>query len=104
MKITVGQLRQLIQEVILEAGGAKPSKPQPTSSPSPPGPVVRQQLTRISAKDLDKPDEIAPHLRVDFVEDEDPHGPVPPNAENPNLSTVDYAKDWGVLPTGNIIR
>jgi hypothetical protein len=106
MRIKLGTLRRIIREAILEMGGAKPSKPQPTQNPSPPGPVIRQQLGRISIQDMYPPEEISPHLRPDSpsaLEDEDPWGPVPPTSEKPTLSTVDYARDWGVLPTGGNI-
>lgn len=104
MKISIGELRDLIRECILvEYGGGTRNRPQPTQNPSAPSPVTRQELGRISVKDMDV-DEISPHLRDDFPqEDEDPWGPVPPFSDKPGLFTVDYAKDWGVLPSGGRI-
>ena len=64
----------------------------------------REQIGRNSIKDIDDPDEVAPHLRDPLYDDEDCWGPVPPTAENPYAMPDVYNKDYNVIPTSTIKR
>jgi hypothetical protein len=60
-----------------------------------PASADREQLKRISARDIE-PDEIADHLRDPTAEIEDDEGPVPRKAENtPRVSSDPYVKGAG---------
>lgn len=99
-------LRSFIRQmVMLEAGGAPANAPRPVlSNPMAPSMADREQIGRISIKDLDDPEEISPHLREPVYDEEDCWGPVPPTAENPYALPDFYNKDYGVLPTPPIKR
>jgi hypothetical protein len=62
----------------------------------------REQLGRISAKDMD--DELAPHLSEPDVTPEECWGPVPPTSEKPGVHADAWAKDHSPLPTPSIKR
>jgi len=106
MRMKIGDLRRIVREVLLEVGGGVPMRPRPvTADPSASAGVGREQLTKISAKDLDDPDELAPHLRDDTPAINDPYDtPVPPTAPKPRASADPLAKDYSVLPTPPIKR
>lgn len=106
MKLKSNILRTLIREVILqEIGGAPANAPrQVINNPMAPSMADREQIGRISSKDIDSPEEISPHLRDVLYDEEDCWGPVPPVAENPYALPDYYNKDYGVLPTSPIKR
>ena len=64
----------------------------------------REQIGRNSIKDMDDPEELAPHLREPVYDEEDCWGPVPPTAENPHVGPDVYSKDYNVIPTSTIKR
>lgn len=106
MRIKIGDLRRIIRDCLVEAGGGVANRRRPvTADPSAPAGVGREQLTKISAKDLDDPDELAPHLRDDTPTIYDPYDtPVPPVAPKPRASPDPLVKDYSVLPTPPIKR
>ena len=105
MRITLGELRSIIRRSITEIGGARSTRPSPvTLDPTAPGNVTRQQLSRISVRDMDPSDEIAPHLRDDYATFEQDFGPVPPDEPNPYVTLDPYVNDFNVLPTPQIKR
>jgi len=105
MKITLKELRKIIRSVIQEAAGGTtlPSMPRIRDAIGPDF-SDREQLGRISTKDIDEPDELPPHLREPVYAEEDTWGPVPPIAGNPYSLPDPYTKDYGVLPTPPIKR
>ena len=85
MKIRLGELRRIIREVLVEAGGGTTVPPQPVkTNPGISSMPNREQIGRISVKDLDNPEELSPHLREPVHDEEDCWGPVPPTAPNPH--------------------
>ena len=65
----------------------------------------REQIRKVSFKDMDDPNELAPHLRDDWQDEvmadeemgKDPEGPVPVKAANDYYVTMDpYSRDWGI--------
>lgn len=106
MRIRLGALRRLIREALLEAGGAWASQPVPVSRNYGMNNVVndREQLTQITSKDLDDPDELSPHLQDAINDDEYDPGPVPPIGENPYVLPDPYTQDYSPLPTSTIKR
>jgi len=72
--------------------------------PLKPSMADREQIGRISVKDIDDPDEVAPHLREPVYDEDDTWGPVPPDAEKPSVLPDMFAKDYSVLPTSTIHR
>ena len=105
MKITVKQLRSIIQSVIKEAAGGitLPKNPVVRNFE---GPELadREQLARMSIKDVEDPDEISPHLREPLHKEEDCWGPVPPIQQDPYVLSDPYSKDYHVIPTPQIKR
>jgi hypothetical protein len=105
MKITVGNLRQIIRNIILEAGGGTTMPPRPVvNNPMAPSMADREQLGKISIKDMQDPEELPPHLQDPVYDEEETWGPVPPVAPNPYVLPDMYTKDYSVLPIGNIKR
>jgi hypothetical protein len=105
MRITVGNLRRIIKEVLEEAGGASPTPPRPNiRNAMEPSISDREQLGRISVRDKDDPDALAPHLQEPEEDPEDCWGPVPPVAPNPYAMPDFYTKDFNVIPTPPIKR
>ena len=103
MRITVGQLRGIIREVLGEAGGAAPTPPNVRNVMAP-SMSDREQLGRISIRDKDDPEALAPHLQEPVEEPEDCWGPVPPVAPNPYAMPDFYTKDFNVIPSPTIKR
>jgi hypothetical protein len=104
MKITIGQLRTIIRNTLLEAAGGTTLPHMPViRNAMGPDFADREQLGRISKKDEDE-GEITPHLREPLYDEEDCWGPVPPTQQNPYMLPDPYAKDYGVLPTPPIKR
>lgn len=105
MKISIGELRQIIRTSIVEmAGGITlPHMPVIRNSMGPDF-ADREQLGRISTKDADKEDELSPHLREPVNAEEDCWGPVPPGGHDPYALPDFYTKDYSVLPTPPIKR
>ena len=105
MRITVGQLRGIIREVLAEAGGASPTPPRPNvRNAMTPSMADREQIGRISVKDKDDPEEVSPHLREPMYKEDDCWGPVPPTGEDPYVMADFYTKDYHVIPTPPIKR
>ncbi len=105
MKLTVGQLRGIIREVMTEAGGASPTPPRPNvRNAMSPSMADREQLGRITIRDKDDPDVLAPHLQEPEEDHEDCWGPVPPVASNPYAMPDFYSKDFNVIPTSTTRR
>lgn len=105
MKIRMSELRKLIRNAILEAGGATtmPSRAM-GRDPMAPSMADREQIGRISIKDVENPEDISPHLRDIVHDEEDCWGPVPPTAEKPHAGPDVYTKDFNVIPTPPIKR
>lgn len=103
MKIRIGDLRNIIREIIQEAGGGTtlPKNPHIRNAMAPDF-ADREQLGKI-AKPRD-PDEIAPHLVEPVYDFEDCYGPVPPQGKNPYALPDPYVKDSSPLPTPQIKR
>jgi hypothetical protein len=105
MKMTIGDLRKTIREVLSEVGGAKSTPSRPTvNNPMSPSMADREQIGRVSVKDSEDPEEITDHLRDPLYDEEECWGPVPPTSQNPYALPDYFTKDFGVLPTGNIKR
>jgi len=103
MKIRISELRRIIREVILEAGGGTtlPRMPMIRNAMQPEL-SDREQLGKIAQpKD---PDELSPHLREPVEDMEDCYGPVPPQDKNPYALPDPYNKDTSPLPTPPIKR
>ena len=105
MKITVGQLRSVIRDVIAEAAGGITLPRMPViRNAMQPDFSDREQLGRISVKDADEEDVITPHLREPVYDEEETLGPVPPTGEDPYALPDPYSKDYHVIPTPQIKR
>ena len=105
MKLTVGEIRQIVRSILRESGGGTtiPSRPM-INNPMSPSMADREQIGRISVKDIDDPEEISPHLQEPVYDEEDCWGPVPPDAPNPYVLPDMFNKDYSVLPTPPIKR
>lgn len=105
MRITIKELRRIIRDVVLEAGGGTTMPPRPVvNNPMSPSMADREQIGRISVKDVDAPDELAPHLQDPLYDEEDCWGPVPPKGANPYAMPDPYTQDFNVIPTPQIRR
>lgn len=105
MKITLGKLRRIIRAIVREgAGGTTLPKMPMIRNAMGPDFADREQLSRISSKDMDDEDELSPHLREPVHSEEDCWGPVPPIQQNPYVLPDPYVKDSSVLPTPQIKR
>ena len=106
MRIRLGTLRRVIREALMEAGGGVSHQPVPLSRNYGMNNITndREQLKQQSSKDLDKPDELSPHLQDAYNEDDFDLGPVPPVGENPYAQPDFYTKDTSPLPTSTIKR
>jgi hypothetical protein len=103
MKISLGKLRLIIRNILVEAGGGTtlPRSPMVRNAMAP-DLADREQLGNIRRPR--DPDEIAPHL-IDPVEDmEDCYGPVPPTDNNPYALPDPFTRDTSPLPTPPIKR
>lgn len=105
MRITIGKLRKIIRENLIEVGGGVSIGSRPTTS----NPAIssisdREQIGRISVKDIDDSDDIAPHLKDPMYDRDEVEGPVPPTGEHPYASPDPINKDYNVIPTKNIMR
>jgi len=105
MKISIGELRRIIQNVIIEGAGGTtlPRMPMIRNSMGPDF-ADREQLSRIASKQAKDEDEISPHLLNPLNPEEECWGPVPPTGEDPYALPDPYTKDTGVLPTPPIKR
>ena len=103
MRITVRQLRRIIRDTLVEAGGGTtlPRMPMIRNATQPDF-SSREQLGRVAAPE--DPDALAPHLIEPEVEFEDCYGPVPPTDNNPYALPDPYTKDTSPLPTSPIKR
>ncbi|NBW12281.1 MAG: hypothetical protein EBR82_30045 [Caulobacteraceae bacterium] len=89
----------------MEAGGGTTLPPQPMiRNPMAPSMADREQIGRISIKDMDDPDEISPHLREPVYDEEECWGPVPPVNPGPHVGIDTYSKDYNVIPSSTIRR
>ncbi len=106
MKITIGILRRLIQEALLEGGGGTTMPPRPMiRNPMSPSMADREQIGKNSIQNMDTDeDKISPHLREPVYDEGDCLGPVPPNAEQPYALPDPFAQDFNVIPTPQIRR
>lgn len=105
MRLSIGALRRIIREALLESGGGTSIGPRPTST----NPAIssisdREQIGRISIQDIDDPDEISPHLMEPDYDRKETEGPVPPTGKHPYASPDPLAKDYNVIPTSTIRR
>jgi len=104
VKITIGQLRGIIRQVIRESGGGWASPPQPyTRDAMSPDINNREALGRLefgTPEDYDLP----PHLRDPQDDPEDCFGPVPPTNGEPYVSQDPFVRDFSPLPTPPIKR
>jgi hypothetical protein len=104
MKITIGNLRQIIRKSLSEAGGARPSRPQPyTRNAMAPDLADRVAIGRLETGEPEE-EELPPHLREPVVDFEDCYGPVPPIAGDPYVGQDPFARDYSPLPTPAIKR
>lgn len=104
MRITVGQLRNIIRGVIRESGGGWPRKPQPyTRNAMSPDINDREAMGKLQFGTPEE-DELPPHLREPTEDPEDCYGPVPPTAEEPYVSQDPYVRYSSPLPTPGIRR
>jgi hypothetical protein len=103
MKITIKELRRIINDVLMESGGGTtlPRSPMIRNAMAPEM-ADREQLGKIS-RDND-PDAISSHLEEPTYEFEDCYGPVPPTNKNPYALPDPYTKDTSPLPTSPIKR
>lgn len=105
MKLTVGQLRGIIREAMTEADSVSPAPPrQNVRNTMSSSMADREQLGRITVRDKDDPDALAPHLQEPEEDPEDCWGPVPPVAPNHYAMPDFYSKDFNVIPTSTIRR
>ena len=103
MKITLGELRKIIREILRESGGGWASPPQPyTRNALSPDINNREQLGRLQTGTPEI--ELSPHLRDPVEEPEDCWGPVPPVAEDPYVTQDPWVKYSSPLPTPSIKR
>lgn len=104
MKITIGSLKRLIRDALLEGGGGTTMPPRPMiRNPMSPSMADREQIGKNSIQNMDT-DEISPHLKDPVYDEEDCYGPVPPNAEQPYALPDPFAQDFNVIPTPQIRR
>lgn len=105
MKITLGDLRKIIKQAIVETGGGTtlPRMPMIRNAMQPDF-SDREQIGKISTQNIEDPEELPPHLREPVYSPEETWGPVPPTAPNPYTLPDPYAKDSGPLPTPPIKR
>ena len=105
MRIRLGTLRRIIRRSLMEAGGGTTMPPRQTMvDPMTNTMADREQLGRNSIRDLDDPDEVAPHLREPVYDEEECFGPVPPDAPNPYAMPDPFTQDFNVIPTPQIKR
>ena len=104
MKITIGELRSIIRQVLQETGGGWASPPQPAGGDSfNPDINNREALGRLkSGTPID--DDLAPHLRDPQDNFDDDYGPVPPTNGEPYVSQDPFVRDHSPLPTPSIKR
>lgn len=104
MIIRIGELRRYLRRAIRESGGGSAHYPYVRNAM---GPTLadREALDRISVKDTDGKEEIAPHLRepdIDPCDGDDCFGPVPPKKDITFYAASDpYAADWNVRSTSH---
>jgi hypothetical protein len=103
MKITLGQLRAIIREVLRESGGGVSRPPQPyTRNALSPDINNREAIGRLQTGTPDE--ELTSHLVEPEVDPEDCWGPVPPTAEDPHVWQDPFVKWHSPLPTPSIKR
>lgn len=105
MKITIGELRKIIRSMVSETGGGTtlPKLPMIRNAMGPEF-SDREQLGRISTKDMNDEEEVSPHLREPEYSEDECWGPVPPTQENPYTLPDPYTKDYHVIPTPQVKR
>ena len=103
MKITIGQLRRIIRNVILESGGGYSKPPQPyTRNAMSPDISNREALGRLEFGEPE--DQIADHLTEPELTPEDCWGPVPPQKKDPGVFQDPFTRDFSPLPKPPIQR
>lgn len=103
MKITIGQLRSIIRNVLLETGGAGPVPPQPyTRNAMSPDINDREAIGRL---EFGEPEiDLTDHLREPALTPEECWGPVPPQKKDPGVYQDPFTRDFSPLPTPPIKR
>lgn len=98
--MTLGELRLLVLEAIMEAGGGNASYPYIRDAVGP-SMADREAIGHLADGGMDdEEDELPPHLREPQEDPEDCFGPVPPTDEdNPYAISDPYASDYHVIPT-----
>jgi hypothetical protein len=104
MKITLGQLKSIIREVLRESGGGWASAPQPVArNAMSPDINNRQAIGRLEfGTPID--DDLPEHLRDPQEDPEDCFGPVPPTNGEPYVGQDPFVRDYSPLPTPPIRR
>ena len=103
MKITIGRLRGIIRQAILESGGGYSKPPQPFTGTSLSSDINnREALGRL---EFGEPEEqIADHLMEPDLTPEDCWGPVPPQKKDPGVYQDPFSRDFSPLPKPPIQR
>ena len=105
MKTTIGEIRQLIREILKEISAGSMAASRLTGPGSGGSRIFdREQLDKISTSSLGDPEELSPHLREPVEDEEDCWGPVPPVADPVGSITDPFSQDYHVIPTPNIKR
>lgn len=108
MKITIKELRQIINRALVEAGGGVPTKPMfGGKNPESPEAYDREQLGYLADQggpETHADDILPPHLRNPTEDPEDCFGPVPPVQGDPYVMQDPFAVDTSPLPTSTIKR
>ena len=93
MRLSIGTLRRIIREALVESGGGSSIGPRPTST----NPAIssisdREQIGRISIHDIDDDDTISSHLMEPDYDRKETEGPVQSTGKNPYASPDSLAK------------
>lgn len=105
MRLTVGNLRKIIKEVLSESGGGISRKSKPTiRNPLSPNVSSREQIGSLGNHGDNINDDISNHLLGGNESFDDEYGPVPPNQESPRLSQDPFVRFSSPLPSSPIKR
>lgn len=101
MKITIGELRRCIRQVIVESMTSPPhNRRQPFEGSGPSIDVAdREQIGTLN--DVDPEEDIAYHLQDPDADDDVDYGPVPPIADDPYVIQDPYVRHHAVTPGYN---
>lgn len=100
MRLTIGELRVIVRQVLGESMGNWASAPQPMGrTPGyEPDIVNRQQIGKLQSGTPD-PDEVDSHLLDPVYSEEECYGPVPPKVGDPWVQQDPYVRFSSPLPT-----